>query len=71
MDWYSKKNAQVGVYTNMYGHVCIRAYGHGTWGAVEVNTTFVDMQSIRDFIEAINKAADAATGIAKEADNAK
>jgi len=56
--WVSKELAVVEVYIGMYGYVCLRTHGYGTWGTVEVNTQFRTIEDLDGLIEALCTARD-------------
>lgn len=69
--WVSKDGAVVEVYIGMYGLVCLRTHGYGTWGTVEVNTQFRTVEDLDGLIEALQRARTMTTVYDVEATDGK
>lgn len=52
----SIENAAVEVYVGMYGYVTMTTHGNGTWGGIEINTTFQNRADIEALIAALQNA---------------
>jgi hypothetical protein len=58
----SREGAAVEVYVGEFGYVTLSTFGNGTWGGIEINTTFDNREAVQDLIKALQDALALAEG---------
>lgn len=58
----NKEDAAVQVYVGEFGYVTLTTFGSGTWGGIEINTTFDNRADVEALIVALQDALKMAEG---------